>query len=453
MIKWKSKLVRVADIDPTPKNYKIANALGKERLQLSLKKFGLAGNVVLNYGTKGRWVLIDGNSRLIEAKAGKEKMIWASIPNKPLNAKEFKEMSAMFDYAKAGDVDEDAIKQDLGTSKDFFNQWGMQVPASMLDKLGANAKAVMEEKVEKESKVESVNLRTKFIEPPFSVLDTKQGSWQQRKTDWLALGIVGELGRGEELHKVETKEGEKLSRKKLMRGSGIATKKYSSMEEYHSNPTSMGTSVFDPVLCELMYEWFCPVKGTVLDPFAGGSVRGIVANYLGRRYFGIDLSTRQINANRKQALQLLSKNNQPTWYDGDSDKLLSKKWAQKFDFILSCPPYVDLEVYSKHEDDLSNMDYKKFLVKYRSIIKKSLALLKSDRYACFVVSEVRDKGGFYYDFVGDTKRIFMEEGAKLYNDAVLLNMIGSASMRADKQFSKSKKLVRIHQNVLIFYKP
>lgn len=449
-IKWKSVQVKVKDIDPTPKNYKIANALGKERLHLSLKKFGLAGNVVLNYGAKGRWVLIDGNSRLIEAKEKGEKMIWASIPNKALNPKEFKEMSAMFDYAKAGDVDEDAIKQDLGTSKDFFNQWGMQVPASMLDKLGANAKVVMEEKAAdiKGRNPETAGLlREKFIEPPFSVLDTKQGSWQQRKTDWLSLGIESELGREDEK---QTKVGVKKKGKIF----SIGVKKYDGDEEYnHPDSTKLNTSIFDPVLCELMYEWFCPAKGTVLDPFAGGSVRGIVANYLGRRYFGMDLSTKQINANRKQGLALLSKNNQPTWYDGDSDKLLSKKWTQKFDFLFSCPPYVDLEIYSKHADDLSNMDYKKFLIKYRSIIKKSLALLKNDRYACFVVSEVRDKGGFYYDFVGDTKRIFMEEGAKLYNDAVLLNMIGSASMRADKQFSKSKKLVRIHQNVLIFYKP
>jgi DNA modification methylase len=28
----------------------------------------------------------------------------------------------------------------------------------------------------------------------------------------------------------------------------------------------------------------------VLDPFAGGSVRGIIASKLGRRYYGIDLS-------------------------------------------------------------------------------------------------------------------------------------------------------------------
>jgi len=36
-------------------------------------------------------------------------------------------------------------------------------------------------------------------------------------------------------------------------------------------PTASGTSIFDPVLCEIAYRWFCPQGGTVLDPFAGGS--------------------------------------------------------------------------------------------------------------------------------------------------------------------------------------
>jgi hypothetical protein len=61
------------------------------------------------------------------------------------------------------------------------------------------------------------------------------------------------------------------------------------------------TSIFDPVLCELVYRWFSPPGGTVLDPFAGGSVRGIVASKLGRRYVGIDVRPEQVEANRVQA--------------------------------------------------------------------------------------------------------------------------------------------------------
>ena len=30
-----------------------------------------------------------------------------------------------------------------------------------------------------------------------------------------------------------------------------------------------GTSIFDPVLCEIAYRWFSPVGGLMLDPFAG----------------------------------------------------------------------------------------------------------------------------------------------------------------------------------------
>ena len=33
--------------------------------------------------------------------------------------------------------------------------------------------------------------------------------------------------------------------------------------------TITGTSIFDPVLCELAYRWFCPPGGLVLDPSRG----------------------------------------------------------------------------------------------------------------------------------------------------------------------------------------
>lgn len=283
--------------------------------------------------------------------------------------------------------------------------------------------------------IEDVLLRDKFLEPPFSVLDTRQGSWQNRKRKWIAKGIKSEVGRKENLTHVMPM--------KSYNSENMAT-------EYYEKGKEVGTSVFDPALTELMYNWFCPENGTILDPFAGGSVRGIVANYLGYKYSGIELRQEQVDSNREQALNILPVENQPQYYCGDSEKLLEDNWITKFDFIFSCPPYADLEVYSELPGDLSNMDYKDFVIKYRSIIQKSLKLLKPNCYAVFVVGEVRDKDGFYYDFVGDTKRAFIDNGAKLYNDAILLNSVGTASMRADRIFSSGKKLVKIHQNVLVF---
>ena len=98
------------------------------------------------------------------------------------------------------------------------------------------------------------------------------------------------------------------------------------------------------------------------------------------------------------------------------------------------------------------MKYKDFMIAYESIISKSCRLLKPGGFACFVVSEFRDKEGFYIGFVPDTIRAFEKCGMKLYNDAVLLNAIGTAMMRANN-YMKNNKLVRIHQNVLVFVRP
>ena len=42
----------------------------------------------------------------------------------------------------------------------------------------------------------SRSLAAQFLVPPFSVLDARQGYWQDRKRSWLALGIQSEVGRG-----------------------------------------------------------------------------------------------------------------------------------------------------------------------------------------------------------------------------------------------------------------
>jgi DNA modification methylase len=216
-----------------------------------------------------------------------------------------------------------------------------------------------------------------------------------------------------------------------------------------------GTSIFDPVLCELAYRWFNVEQGKILDPFAGGSVRGIVATKLDMDYYGIDLRKEQVEANWKnyeQICKLVTVNNTPTWLTGDSLNVKEALPELKADFIFSCPPYADLEVYSTDPRDLSNMEYKNFVEVYREIIRKCCEMLKPDRFACFVVGEVRDKNGIYYNFVGDTINAFIDSGLQYYNEMILVNQIGSLAMRAGKQFNVSRKVGKQHQNMLVFYK-
>lgn len=209
-----------------------------------------------------------------------------------------------------------------------------------------------------------------------------------------------------------------------------------------------GTSIFDPVLCEVIYNWFSPLEGIVFDPFAGGSVRGVVAEMLGRHYIGIDLSEKQVDANQMNADKL---GVCPAWHCDDSRNADQYIPDQSADLVFSCPPYHNLEKYSDHPLDLSNMNYSDFLEAYREIISISCRKLKENRFAVFVVGDIRDSKGAYRDFISQTKRIFQDCGLCFYNEIILLEMYGTAPMRAENNF-KARKTTKVHQNVLVFYK-
>lgn len=272
----------------------------------------------------------------------------------------------------------------------------------------------------------------RFLFSPFTVLDAKSGDWLERKRAWLAVGMKSELGRSAKTYNIhDWIEGnrEEMSLSGAVHGDG--------------------TSIFDPVLCELAYRWFCGHGGQVVDPFAGGSVRGIVAAQLGLNYWGCDLRAAQIEANRAQASDICG-DVMPEWVCGDSMETLAS--APAADFVFSCPPYGDLEVYSDDPADLSQMEWHTFVAAYKRIILRAVGRLKNDRFACFVVGDFRDNKGFYRDFVSTTIRAFEECGARLYNEAILATPVGSACMRVTKQFDTSRKMAKTHQNVLVFCK-
>ncbi len=274
----------------------------------------------------------------------------------------------------------------------------------------------------------------KFLVPPFSVLSARDGDWQKRKRAWASLGIKSEVGRGDDL---------------TLKGNAAKFDYYRVKEGTRDETDEQGTSIFDPVLCEIVYRWFSPEGGQVIDPFAGGSVRGVVAACLGRKYWGSELRAEQVAANREQAAQLCPEL-PPQYVCGDSMETLAS--APDADLVFSCPPYGDLETYSDDPRDLSGMEWHTFAAAYKTIIHRACKRLKNDRFACFVVGDFRDPRGFYRDFVSETIRGFRESGLELYNDAVLVTAVGSASMRVTKQFESGRKLAKTHQNVLVFCK-
>ena len=308
----------------------------------------------------------------------------------------------------------------------------------------------------------SASMFDRFLVPPFSILDARQGYWQNRKREWLVLGIKSEVGRGGNLLDMSDSanawmRGDKQLGRRRTNGRMMGkTFNIGFNGDKENNWTieddkGNGTSIFDPVLCELVYRWFTPPNGRILDPFAGGSVRGIVAGILGRSYNGVDLRAEQVAANRVQAQDLCPQAN-ITWAEGDSMHVTSLL-PDKYDFVFSCPPYADLERYSDDQRDLSTMDYDEFIGNYTYIILQSCSMLRNDRFACFVVGDVRNRTtGNYRNFVGDTVRAFRDAGLELYNDAILITSAGSLPLRIGKQFVGYRKLGKTHQNVLVFLK-
>ena len=273
------------------------------------------------------------------------------------------------------------------------------------------------------------DLKVKYGANPFTILDAKDGLWQARKRKWLNLGIKSEVGRD------------------------AKTFHTGNYQDKFGQQQTTETSVFDPVVCELMYRWFCPDGGTILDPFAGGSVRGIVAHYLGYKYTGIEIRAEQVNSNGEQAANILGNDNLPLWICGDSNVVLDSMQDQ-YDMVFTCPPYADLEVYSDIQGDISNMEYDEFIFTLESIMRKACKLLKSGGMCVMVVGEVRDKQGNYYGFVPDTVKLLQNcKGMGYYNEAVLATPLGTAMFRADNNMIRGKgKLVRVHQNIVMFKK-
>lgn len=275
-------------------------------------------------------------------------------------------------------------------------------------------------------------LSDRYVVPPFSVFNTHQPYFKEKAKFWYDAIGDGREGRAERLAYDNRR-----------------------MDKRASAPKSHnGTSMFNPVVCEVVYKWFTVDNSMILDPFAGGVVRGAVASMLGHSYIGYDLSVEQVNVNRDKFQSLQQRfdiKGDAMWLVNDAELI---EYNEVFDLVFSCPPFYNLEKYSDNPADLSNLaSYSEFLMKYIKIIEKCVKSLKNDSFAVFVVSEVRDKQtGEYYGLVADTIKAFQQAGMKYYNEIILYNETGNLAIVSGDYINKARKVGRQHQNILVFYK-
>jgi len=309
-----------------------------------------------------------------------------------------------------------------------------------------------------------LGLAQRYGAVPFSVLDQRTGAWQTRKRMWLRSGMASGDGRDERLTygsasgRVPDYYAQKATADKRA-GRTLTHEEFERLhlKDHHAETTiGSGTSQFDPVLCELALRWWSPAAGLVLDPFSGGSVRGVVAAAMGRQYVGTDVRQEQIDANDDKAGELMQRgwtpDHLPMWMLGDARSCYQQLGDRQADMVLTCPPYADLEVYSDQSDDISTLDYDDFVIAHRQSLAAAHTGLRDDAFVVWVISDLRDKRGSYRGLVADTIQSAADVGLALHNDIILISPVGSLAVRSARPFESSRKVGRTHQHVLVFVK-
>jgi hypothetical protein len=195
MSKRPKKLRTIRDLVFDDRNANRGTDRGRALVNHSLEKYGAGRSVLADAQGK----LIAGNKTVEQALARGAKIIVVPSRGEALVVHQRLDL----------DMDRDPEARELAVADNRSGQLGLEWDAAMLEELardGADLGSMftVEELEELAGSIEAAaglgasagSLSERFLIPPFSVLDARQGYWQERKRAWLALGIQSELGRG-----------------------------------------------------------------------------------------------------------------------------------------------------------------------------------------------------------------------------------------------------------------
>ena len=354
-----------------------------------------------------------------------------------------------------GDWDTDSLTAQWDNEE--LVDWGIEFPDA---ENALNAQNGDGSGSERQNSAPESSLFDRFIVPPFSILDTRKGYWQDRKKKW--YDIIGDMGESRNdtlVTSLEIKYKDLYQRTREHRKElGLSFKEYidkyvsqEDLEKEQAKIVAQGVSIFDPVVSEVMCRWFTPKSGSkIFDCFAGDTAKGLVFAECGHSFIGIELRPEQVEINNKI---IADRGKDIRYICDDGQNVAQHIEPESQDLLFSCPPYFDLEVYSDLPNDASNQGtYEDFIRVLDNGFSGAVGCLKNNRFAVIVVGDVRDKKtGFYYDFCGDIKRIFKKNGMRLYNEIILVEQTASTALRASR-YMDSRKVAKTHQHLLVFFK-
>jgi hypothetical protein len=351
--------MKITNIKPNPNNPRIIKDDKFQKLVQSIKDFPEMMEkrpIVCVTDVDGKIYPLGGNMRF---KALKE-LNYKDIPDNWVTladdwTEEKRREFVIKDNVGFGEWDWEQLANEWDSEE--LEAWGLDVPSFETDEVLAD----------EDSEIKSIErLSDKFIVPPFSVLNAREGKWQERKNYWKDLikdtGITRDTG-NQTNTRYRTVEGFSAARKDENVG-----------------------SVLDPVLSEIIVKWFSMPNSNMFDCFAGDTVFGYVSSYLGNKFTGIELRESQAKFNNERTEGLTAK-----YICDDGRNVLKHIEQNSQDLLFSCPPYFDLEVYS-HEDtqsikgcDTYSMWVNNFL---KPLIELSISHMKQKGWSCWNVHNV-----------------------------------------------------------------
>ena len=180
--------VLIEQVEPWEKNPRGIKKGDFERLKRQIKKLGIYKPLVC-IEENNRYITLGGNMRIralrelghkevdisiVQAEMEKQKIEYALSDNDRAGYYEEEKLAELV-YPHIEEIKLEDFKVDVGEPVDL---------KSIVERFGPDISDL------------HLSLAERFIIPPFSVLDARQGYWQDRKEAWLRLGIQSELGRG-----------------------------------------------------------------------------------------------------------------------------------------------------------------------------------------------------------------------------------------------------------------
>lgn len=181
---------KVADLIPYARNSRTHSPEQIAQLAASIREWGFTNPILIDEaGT-----IIAGHGRVMAAqKLGIEELPCMTATGWT-DAQRRAYVIADNKLAMNSDWDMEILKvemQDLGDFDLTLTGFDLEELGDMFDQ---------KPEAEPEAGRGAGSLADRFGIPPFSVLNAREGWWQDRKRAWLALGINSELGRGENGH-------------------------------------------------------------------------------------------------------------------------------------------------------------------------------------------------------------------------------------------------------------